>query len=355
MMIEPREHLKDLDRISEIGPSRMFMKRLDRNERNIPFSKDFYERIKNKISDELIMTYPELGPVYEKLAQWLKLDIDQIMLHSGSEQVIKAIFETYILPGDKVLLHFPGFAMYEVYCRMFQAQAEGQCFNSDLFFDWDEFLNKIDSSIRMVVVENPNGFLGLVPPYDKLERMVKKSCENGVIFLIDEAYFYFQAESIAEWIKKYDNLLITRSFSKVFGLAGLRAGYLISQSRNVDFVKKVKPGFEINSIAALFISELIDYIEEVRSYSNEVYKNLIVFRKGLSELGLDTSDSKANFVAIRLGPPHLHEKLRELLRKHDILIRRSYREESLKEWVMIGVAPIEIQELLIKEIRQVLI
>lgn len=353
-MIEPKSHLKALERLASKEPSRMFKYRLDRNERNQPFSDKFIENIKAKITGELFMVYPELGPIYEKMARWLNIEPGQLMLHSGSDQAIKAVFETYINPGDRILLHFPGFAMYEVYCKMFQGNIVRQNFDSQLNFDWNSYVEKITRDIRMVVVENPNGFLGIAPSLKQLEMLIDKAYKAGVIVLADEAYFHFHDETVIDWIKKYNNLIVSRTFSKAFGFAGLRVGYLISHSPNINSLKKVRPAYEINSVAALLVSELLKHTEEIESYVADTKKNLVSLRHGLSELGIATSKSKANFVAAKLGKQKIHDELRNTLNKYNILIRRPFREEHLKEWVRISTAPPEIQAILLDKLRKIL-
>jgi histidinol-phosphate aminotransferase len=353
-LIEPKAHLKILERVLAKEPSRMFKYRLDRNERNQPFSDKFIKNIKDKITGELFMVYPELDPIYEKIAGWLGIETSQLMLHSSSEQGIKAVFETYIRPGERVLLHFPGFAMYEVYCQMFQAQIVRQHFGSELDFDWKAYEEKITEDIRMVVVENPNGFLGISPSLKQLESLIKKAREAGSIILVDEAYYHFHDETVIDWIGRFDNLIISRTFSKAFGLAGLRAGYLISQPRNIEHLKKVKPAYEINSVAILLISELLDNFDEVLSFITDTRKNLVELRKGLAGLGIHSSESKANFVAAKLGGQRIHDGLRNALGDLDILIRRPFREERLKEWVRISTAPHEIQKVLLDNLRRIL-
>ena len=353
-MIEPKEHLKNLKRVAADEPSRMFKYRLDRNERNQPFSDRFIKGLKDDISGELFMVYPELQPIYKKIAGWLNIGTDQLMLHSSSEQAIKAIFETYIGPGEKVLLHFPGFAMYEVYCHMFQAQIVRQHFSPELDFDWETYKEKITRDIRMVVVENPNGFLGIVPSLKQLEGLIEKAQEAGAIILVDEAYYHFHDETVIDWIKRYDNLIISRTFSKAFGLAGLRCGYLISQPLNVGYLKKVRPAYELNSVAILLISKLLDNFNEVSSFIADTKKNLVALRKGLAELGIQVSDSRANFIAAKLGEQKIHDGLRDAMRDRDILIRRPFREEWLKEWVRISTAPIEIQRIFLDNLRRIL-
>jgi len=354
-MIEPKNHLKNLKRTREKESSRLFKHRLDRNERNQPFSERFMNNIRDKISGELFMVYPELDNVYEKMARWLNIDSRKVLLHSSSEQAIKSVFETFARKGDRVLLHFPGFAMYEVYCRMFEAEIAAQHYDRKLNFDWDEFLGKISKDVRMVVVENPNGFLGIAPSLDILRRIAERALRVGAILLVDEAYYHFHEETAVGWIGEYDNLIVVRTFSKAFGLAGLRAGYLVSQPENIAELNKVRPAYELNSVACVLISELLDNFGEVDSYLNDTRNNIKALKKGFEELGIATSDSKANFVAARLGGKNIHDKLRQALKeKHNILIRRPFREEHLKEWVRISTAPPEIQRILLGELKDVL-
>jgi histidinol-phosphate aminotransferase len=352
-MIKPRPNLETLERVSSYEPSRLFKHRLDRNERNQPFSSKFIDCIKAKLSGELFMVYPELEGIYQKIAGWLQLDTGHIMLHSGSEQTIKAVFETYINSGDRVLLHLPGFVMYNVYCNMFQAQVVEQHFDVDLHFDWQAYADKIRDDIRMVVMENPNGFVGIAPSVAEMRLVVEKAARVGAIVLVDEAYYHFHHVTAADWIGEFDNLIITRTFSKAFGLAGLRAGYLLSAPPNIANLKKVRPAYEINSVTAVVLAALLDNLEEVGAYLEDTRKNLFNLRRGLGELGIASSDSRANFIAVRLGEPEKHERLREALRQKDILIRRPFREPSLKEWVRISTAPPEIQGILLEEIRRI--
>lgn len=328
----------------------MFKYRLDRNERNEPFSSSFMAKIKRDITGELFMVYPEMDKVYEKMAAWLNIDPDMIMLSPGSEQAIKSVFEASISPGEKVLLHFPGFPMYEVYCRMFQAEVIRQNFDSRLNFDWDLYEKRISSNIQMAVLENPSGFLGIAPTPEKIERLVSKASKVGAIALVDEAYYHFHDETVIDLVSKYDNLIILRTFSKAFGLAGMRAGYLISQKPNVLSLKKVKPAYELTGATALVVCSLIDNFGEVASFLWHTKRNLAELRKGLDKLGVATSESKANFVAARLGERSIHDKLRRVLGEKGILIGVPFREEWLKEWVRISTAPAKVQKVLLKEL-----
>lgn len=353
-MIKPRNHLDNFVRIPADEPSRMYWHRLDRNERNQAFSDSFVNKIKDRLNGELFMVYPELDLVYDRVANWLGVKPTQILLHSGSDQAIKTVFETYINPGDSVLLHFPGYAMYEIYCKMFQANIISCYYDSNLLIDWDYFLSMINPELRMVVVENPNGFLGSAPPMNYLEAIIERSFNTGTLVLVDEAYFHFNDQTVQNFIDRYDNLIISRTFSKAFGLAGMRVGYLISNGENISNLKKVRPVYEINSIAAIVVEESIDNLDELEGYINDNRNNLKQLREGLAELGIASSDSQANFVAARLGEYSIHEQLRESLRNHRILIRRPFREDHLKEWVRISTSPPDVQGILLNELRRII-
>lgn len=353
-MIAPKKHLELVERISAAEPSRLFQQRLDRNERNQPFSPAFLQRIKDRLSDEHFMTYPETGPVYERMAQWLGLPREWIMLHPGSEQAIKCVFETYIDPGQRVLLHAPGFAMYPVYAKMFQAEVTALAYDSDLNLDWGRFLDEIRPGLRMVVVENPNGFLGVSPSTELVREVCERAREHGVLALVDEAYFHFHDDTAAGWLGEFDNLVITRTFSKAFGLAGLRFGYLLSQPQNIAALMKFRPAYEFTSFTGLVVEELLADLGEMERYVAETRRNLKSLREGFAALGIETSDAKANFLAARIGDPELCEQLRVNLREQGILIRRPFREPELKDWVRLSTAPPEVQEKLLGELARLL-
>ena len=353
-MIRPRKHLKNIYRASNRDPSRLFKLRLDRNERNQAFTPGFVDRVRNRITDELFMTYPEPALIYDKLASWLEVDSQNLLIHFGSDQAIKAVYETYIEPGDKVLLHLPGFAMYEVYCQMFQAEVLTEKYNHLLKFSWESFINKIVPGLRMVVVENPNGFLGLPVSLKTVRSILERSRQCGAFVLVDEAYYHFHQESVISWIEEFENLIISRTFSKAMGLAGLRVGYLISRPENIANLMKVRPAYEIISLTAIVVDELLAHPEEMEKYVEETKRNLSHLKKSLSHIGIESSDSKANFVTARIGPIEVHDALRNTLQAKDILIRPPFREPELREWVRISTAPIQVQMILLQDLELIL-
>jgi len=119
-------------------------------------------------------------------------------------------------------------------------------------------------------------------------------------------------------------------------------------------LRKVRPVYELTSMSALVVTELITHFEEVEVYIRDTKRNLASFRQGLAALGIASSDSKANFLAARLGGSRVQDELRTVLAQQNILIRRSFREEALKEWVRIATAPPPVQQAIIHELRKIL-
>lgn len=346
-MIEPKPLIKNIVRIQEREPSRFYKVRLDRSERTHPFSDKFIESIRKRLDGEWVMTYPEPEPLYKKFSTFLKQPRQRILFNHGSDQSIKAVFETYISEGDKILLQRPGYAMFSVYAKMFGAKMLYQDFDSELNFDYETYIGTIDSSLRMAVLENPNGFVGVAPPQETLHHFVAKCEQEGVIALVDEAYFFFHDITAAELLDRYENLIIIRTFSKALGIAGLRAGYTLTQEENIANLYKVKPMHELNSFAILVIDELLGNQEELFSFIKDTRQSLQFLKEGLAKLGIDTSEAVANFLAARFGKYISGEELSARLKKRGILVRRPFREKHLWEWTRIGTGPIaDLQHLL---------
>jgi len=354
-MINPRLTLLDVQRTKDHGSSRFQKVRMDRNERTHPFSLEIIEKIRQQIDSDLLTTYPEPDQLYEKLAFFLSQPRDRIIFHTGSDLCIKSIFETYISPGDKILLHRPGYAMFSLYAKIFGAQVTYQFFDEKLHFNYEEYIAKIDNSYKMAVLENPNGFVGVAPSKKFLIEFVKKCEDENVLAVIDEAYFFFHEITAADLIDIFKNLIIVRSFSKAFGLAGIRGGYLLSQKENIDNLYKVKPMHELTGFSILVINELLKNPEELFSFLEETKKDLTFLKKGFESLGIETSPSVCNFVAARVGKYIPVIEIKSILNKEDILIRRPFEESHLQEWVRLGTAPIPFEKKVLDVIKECLI
>jgi len=351
-MIKPKKLINSLYRTKETSFKSRYNKiRLDRNERTINYNQLIIDEIKKTITDEMLMTYPEPFPLYEKFEDVLNIKKENLIFNLGSDLSIKSIFETYIEENDKILLHDPSYAMYSVYAEMFGAQVVKQEFEKDFSFNYESFIDKIDNSLKMVIFENPNGFLGVEHNQDNILRIIKKAKENDVLIVIDEAYFHYINTTFIDYINEYDNLIIVRTFSKALGLASCRIGYIVTCQININNIYKVKPMHELTQFSinsAIVLLEHFDYVQENIVTSLESLKYL---KEELKQLGCIYSNSVANFLVVKLGIKN-EEKFEEEISQKGILIRRNFTQEFLKGYRRIGISTVENINQLIEIVRK---
>lgn len=190
-MILPKKHLRNLTR-TPITPENRIGKifRFDRNERTTPFPEEHLKAILKIVTPEELVAYPEIEPFYRKLANWLKLERDEILVASGSDTNIKMVFETYIDEGDEVVIISPTYAMYLVYSQMFGATAREVFYNGDFTLKTEDVENLINPKTKLVVISNPN-HTGTVIDQNDLIQIIRKARNFNSLVLIDEAYYHF--------------------------------------------------------------------------------------------------------------------------------------------------------------------
>ena len=338
MAIKAKKNIDKLYRMKDTNfISRYNKVRLDRNERTIELDRIIIEKIKDSITDEMLMTYPEPYPLYEKFEEKFQIKKENLIFNLGSDLSIKSIYETYISENDKILLHEPSYAMYKVYADMFGAKVITQNFEDDFSFDYNSFIDKIDNGIKMVVFENPNGFIGVDHTKENILRIIKKAYENDVLVVIDEAYYYFIDTTMKDYIDKYDNLIIVRTFSKALGLASCRIGYIISNSININNIFKVKPMHELTQFSINTALIILDNFDLIEKNIREEIKSLHYLKQELKNNGCEYSNSVANFLVAKLNINDDINFIQEVT-ANNILIRRNFTQKFLKDYRRIGIS-----------------
>lgn len=354
-MIQPKPHIQELHRFPPDTESHRSYLRLDKNERVIPFPDEIVERFHALIDTNAIMSYPEVEPLYQKLAAYIGVPRDHLFLASGSDLAIKTVFETYIAPGDNVLLHMPSYAMYEVYCKMFQANLKTVSFNSQLELDVAAFIDAISPQTRMVVLENPNGFTGTILSQEDIRAIAEKAHHCNTILLIDEVYYLFTGETVQPLLQEFDNVIIVRSFSKDFGMAGLRCGYLLSKPGNIGFLYRVKPMYEVTQAAVAFCTAILEFPEHTKQYVSEVKKGMSFLKDALRRKGLVMGGGNGNFLLIYLGDDCDIPAVIKGLKSRGVLVRRPFQVEAVKGWLRVGVGNVSQMEKFVSAFSEVLV
>jgi histidinol-phosphate aminotransferase len=355
-MIEKKNHLLSLRRIR----ANSFLEKdeealyLDRNERSTPYPNSVMQEIAEIVTKCPLQRYPDVIELYESLANWLKIKPTELFITEGVSGAIKSILETVTTKGDNVISPTPSFALYPVYADMFELENRHFGYTKDYKFDMESLYSQVDEKTAVVFVPNPN-----VPIEGGLElREIEVLCvhckETNTLLVIDEVYFPFGGPTAKELVKKHENLLIMRSFSKAAGLAGIRVGYVIGSEKNIDYISKMRTGYETNRLSIEVVKYFIkneylisNYVEEVKE-SFKILKQLLD-RKGIEYTGAEWS----NFIYINLLSTQKASNTVKELQKRKIYVRGGW-EAPFDTGFSVTGAPLEQFKILLKALDEIL-
>ncbi|MGA7302967.1 MAG: histidinol-phosphate transaminase, partial [Candidatus Sulfotelmatobacter sp.] len=197
--------------------------RLDFNESTIGCSPHVLARLRS-LDVETLARYPEREPVEARVADFLGLQAQQTLLTNGVDEAIHLLCSTYLEPGDEAIIVVPTFAMYAIFAQAEAASLVPILSGENFSFPTEKLLSRIGPRTRLIAVANPNNPTGAAVACDVLLRIAHAAPQAAV--LVDEAYFEFHGETILNLTAWPANLFVARTFSKAYGLAGLRIGIL---------------------------------------------------------------------------------------------------------------------------------
>lgn len=245
------------------------------------------------------------------LAARHEVELNQITLGDGSGEVLALLAQAFVNPGDEVVFSEYAFALYPLITQAASGVARVAAANSaddasPRGHNLDNIANQISHKTRLVFIANPNNPTGTWLQPEDLLRFIR-SVPPQVLVVIDEAYKeYVDAEVAAPtigWMSGCPNLVVTRTFSKAYGLAGLRIGYAVSNSQVADVLNRIRQPFNTSllaQVAALAALEDIEFLETTRKLNRA---GMVQLLNGLEDLGLACLPSRANFLCIELGEP----------------------------------------------------
>jgi histidinol-phosphate aminotransferase len=243
--------------------------RLDFNERTLSPSGAVAEAIKTFGNDPQTQLYPEYFNLETAIAEYAEVEPGQVMVTNGTDQAIDIILRTFSDRSDQVIIPRPSFAMYGQYARV-----NGNDINSplyaepDLAFPMDEVSSRLDDQAKLLILGNPNNPTGTSLSVESIARLARQA-QDTVIY-VDEAYFEFSQLTAAKLIGTAPNVIVSRTFSKAFGLAGLRIGYVLADRQYIAEMLKVRGPYDVNQLAAYAASAALANLEDTHSYAREV-------------------------------------------------------------------------------------
>ena len=226
--------------------------RYDMNENPEGLPKDFVDSVLKEITPEFLAIYPEPDKFLNKYANFIGAQYENVVATNGSDMAIRYILETFGETGKSVVTVSPSFEMYWVNCNILGLKHKPVAYNDDLTINIENIINAIDLDTRVVVLLNPNNPVGNVYTEEEFRLVLKRTQEVGAILVVDEAYHYFYKNTFIDYALKEPNVIVLRTFSKMFSIAACRLGVAISNPQIIDYIKRGKLTFDVNSIALLF-------------------------------------------------------------------------------------------------------
>jgi histidinol-phosphate aminotransferase len=280
------------------------------------------EFLRDRLNAADLAVYPEYGDAHGALSEFFGVSPEHFLLTNGTDEAIQVFVNTYVNAGDEVVLLRPAYAMYRFYAEVAGAQIlEVDYRHPSMAFPLEELLERITPATRAVLVANPGNPTGTGTSLADIERILKRARKAAV--LIDEAYFEFSGVTALPVIETAPNLFVSRTFSKVFGMAAMRMGCLFSHPANVKFLHKAQSPYSVNTLAALAAQEAVRDRRYMESYVTEVLAARELLCVGLEKLGIPYVPSSANFVLVNAGKRAI--EVRDALCERGILVRdRSY-------------------------------
>ena len=297
-MLNYRKGLEELP--SYDGVEKNYRIKINANESTMNLPPLVEERVINRLAYVAFNRYPneEYYSLVEQIARNFSVKEEQILLGNGSSEIIEKIFHTFGGDGKKVVYPVPSFSMYKIYAKA--ADSQDVIFNLDKNFDIDvdEFIKTVrESNANLAVICNPNNPTGNALTVDDIEKIAKSI---DCAFLIDEAYVEFYGRSAFKLVAKYPNLIVARTFSKAYGLAGARVGYMIANAEVARMVGKSFMPYHMNTLSLA----TADIVYQMRDEFTPRIQMTIAERKRISQLlkmipELEVFPSQTNFILIR--------------------------------------------------------
>jgi histidinol-phosphate aminotransferase len=301
------------------------------------------------LTGEHLARYPVRDVGENLLAEHLGVSREELLLTNGTDEAIHLLCETYLEPGDETLIVVPTFAMFEIYAAATGSRVISIPAGEDFAFPTEKVLSSLSERTRFIAVANPNNPTGAFIPIGDLFRIAQAVPTAAV--LIDEAYFHFCGETAALKWREAPNLFVSRTFSKAYGMAGLRVGVLMGHGEQMKFLRRASSPYNLNSVALACLPDALADGAYIQNYVAETIAGRRELESELASWGIRHWPSHANFVLMYLGE-NCQPFVREM-RERGILVRDRSADYGCKDCVRITVGAREHNERLIAAAREV--
>jgi|SRR5215472_4076357 len=322
--------------------------RLDFNENTEGCSARVLARIR-AITREELARYPEREPVEALVAVHLALPADQVLLTNGVDEAIHLLCEAYLDPSNEAIVVSPTFSMYEILAEATGARVlRVQC-GEDLRFPLDKTLASITPATKLIAIASPNNPTGGVASRDQLLTIAQAAPSAAI--LVDEAYYEFDGRTVMPDIVEQSNLFVARTFSKAYGLAGLRIGILAGPREQIKLVRRLSSPYSVNGVALAVLPVALEDMEYVAQYVVQIKTGRKRLEQELTSLGIHWWPSEANFILFHVGVQH--REFVGAMRQRGILVRDRSADPGCNGCVRITIGTTPQMDLCLATLREV--
>lgn len=319
--------------------------KLNTNESPLPPSPKVLAAIK-AAADESLRLYPSATarPAREAIARHFGLDSSRVAVGNGGDELIDLCFTAFAGPDETVAYPTPTYPLFDPLCRIHEARASTH--PTETFDELPPSLGADPARLKFIV--NPNSPTGALFDIQDVEAVVTAS--SGVV-VVDEAYVDFAPRSCVELLERQSNLLILRTFSKSYALAGMRIGFAIGAPELVEALDSVKDSYNVDRLAVVAAVAAIEDDRYHQALVDEVVRNRGELATAIAELGFEVVPSSTNFVFAR--PPKPAFEVATALRERQILVRH-YDREPIAGWIRVTVGTREQHAKLLAALKEIL-
>lgn len=268
-------NIENLHRIFDQNERKDYL-RLDLNENPGGLPEPFIKKVLSSVTPRFVAQYPETLHFTEVLAEHLKTDIEHICLVNGSAEGIRYIIQAFTSPKGRIVGVVPSYFMFQVYSEMYDREFVKIPYSDDLSMDVNNIIKSLTDDTQLLILLNPNNPMGNVYSEDEFKEILNIAQQKKITILIDEAYHYFYPKTFIKYALDREHIFVTRTFSKLFSMAGCRLGYVVGWPSGIKMVQKLCTPHNTNAFAMLFaesvlttpgiIEQLIEKYNEGRSF-----------------------------------------------------------------------------------------
>lgn len=292
----------------EIGDKKEVLK-LDWNEADMEIPDVIKKSLHDFIDHGQLSWYPDVSnkELVAEIANYSDVPKESVQYFEGSDCGLDYIVRTFMQGGDEAVLAAPTYDNFRVYVESVGGVPKF-AYGRDLFAsDVASLEDAITAKTKIIYIVNPNNPTGVSYSHDEVEYLLKKYPE--IIVIIDEAYAEFSGETVIPFIEKYDNLIVSRSFAKAFGLASMRIGYVLAAPEIINHINKIRNGKNVPALAQIAAIAALRNREYMDAYVADVTNARAYIIRELQNLGFESKETKGNFILVKTNDPAVFQKV----------------------------------------------